>query len=374
MIRDSAEGMRLTLVIFLSVWWQIGLYGQCTQAMTSGSFQSQKEQLRSNTDNYSLLQQSITFAENNCLSASQVAEIALLFDNDKDRIEFCKRAFNNTVDKNNFYEVYNSFFYFSTVFQLHDHLKSQPESAPGKILARQSKESKTDKEASLLESFILPQHQFYFGPNGCGEPVNSEEFTNLMVSLKSVNGELDRLTKAKNISNTNCLSTDQTIRLSLQLSTENARLDYLKYAAPMVYDLHNFGYSMQALNFTASKNELAGVLGDKGQLADAIESEIPVNGPCLVSEAEFDEMRSTLAAQNFNSSKLAMAKQLIQSNCLNSEQITQIIKLFEFENSKLEVAKFAYDYVEDPKNFYKVNDAFSYSTSATKLNDYIQGK
>jgi hypothetical protein len=318
-------------------------------------------------------QKSISFSENNCLTADQVADLAALFDNDKDRLEFCKRAFENTVDKQNYYEVYNSFFYFSNVFRLHDFLKEEPESAPA-LASKKSGKVETSPKEDVMSSFSQPDPDYYFGPTGCNTPVSDGEFETLLEQLGSVEEELDRLTKAKNISAEHCLATSQSMRLSVALETEDARLEYLKFAAAKVYDLHNFGYSLQVLNFTASKNELAAVLGEKGQLASAIDSEIPINGPCLVSDAEFREMETDLKSQNFNSSKLAMAKQMIQSNCLNAEQITDLIKIFEFETTKLEVAKYAFDYVEDPENYYKVNEAFGYSTSATKLNDYIQSK
>jgi hypothetical protein len=48
--------------------------------------------------------------------------------------------------------------------------------------------------------------------------------------------------------------------------------------------------------------------------------------------------------------------------------------LFDFENTKLDFAKFAYDRTYDRANYYKVNDAFEFESSIEDLNRYIGGR
>jgi hypothetical protein len=59
---------------------------------------------------------------------------------------------------------------------------------------------------------------------------------------------------------------------------------------------------------------------------------------------------------------------------LNSSEIAEITKLFSFESSRLDFAKYAYDYVIDPKNYVIVQDAFMFSSSTSELQDYIAAK
>jgi hypothetical protein len=50
------------------------------------------------------------------------------------------------------------------------------------------------------------------------------------------------------------------------------------------------------------------------------------------------------------------------------------MQLFTYEDSKLEFAKYAYDYTYDIDNYFMVNDAFEFETSIDELNEYIESK
>jgi len=89
---------------------------------------------------------------------------------------------------------------------------------------------------------------------------------------------------------------------------------------------------------------------------------------------DFDAARNTLKNEGFDETRLDMAKQIASTNCLNTTQISTLCQLFSFEGSKLEFAKYAYDHCTDPKNYFKLNNIFSFSSSKTELNNYIQGR
>jgi nuclear transport factor 2 (NTF2) superfamily protein len=67
-----------------------------------------------------------------------------------------------------------------------------------------------------------------------------------------------------------------------------------------------------------------------------------------------------------------LAKQIVDKNHFTSEQVKYMTQLFSFENNKLDLAKFAYRYTTDPKNYFVVYDALSYSSSKEQLADYIR--
>jgi hypothetical protein len=85
-------------------------------------------------------------------------------------------------------------------------------------------------------------------------------------------------------------------------------------------------------------------------------------------------MRSTIESSSFEDSKMTVAKQATRSKCMTAAQIKQIMGLFTFEESKLDYAKFAYDYCYDVDNYYILNDAFTFSSSIDELNDFIEGR
>ena len=89
---------------------------------------------------------------------------------------------------------------------------------------------------------------------------------------------------------------------------------------------------------------------------------------------DFTSALATIKKQAFDDTRLTTAKQIAGSNCLNTNQISSICKEFAFEDSKLEFAKFAYDHCSEKKNYFKVNNVFSFSSSTDELNTYIQGR
>jgi len=93
-----------------------------------------------------------------------------------------------------------------------------------------------------------------------------------------------------------------------------------------------------------------------------------------MSPANFNSAVATIKKQSFEDSKLKTAQQVVSANCLNTNQITQMANLFNFEDNKLEFAKFAYDYCVDTENYYKLNGIFNFSSNADALSDYVQGR
>jgi hypothetical protein len=99
----------------------------------------------------------------------------------------------------------------------------------------------------------------------------------------------------------------------------------------------------------------------------------PARG-CTVAmgATDFRSALESIRSKSFEDSKMTTAKQIAQSNCLNVNQVIQIIGLFTFEESKLDFAKFCYPTVLDPNNYFRVNDAFTFSASIDDLNAFIQ--
>jgi hypothetical protein len=94
--------------------------------------------------------------------------------------------------------------------------------------------------------------------------------------------------------------------------------------------------------------------------------------PWPMSEGDFNSAKGSISSKPFEENKLTIAKQIIGSNCLTCGQVKQIMTLFSFEQTKLDFAKYAYGYTYDLGNYYKLNDAFTFSSSIDELNAYIQ--
>jgi len=97
----------------------------------------------------------------------------------------------------------------------------------------------------------------------------------------------------------------------------------------------------------------------------------PIGCPMPMTHGDYESAKSSIAAKDFENTKMDMAKQIVGSNCLTAEQVRGIMKLFTFENTKLDFAKFAYSHTYDKANYFKVNDAFQFDNSSTELSNYI---
>ena len=93
--------------------------------------------------------------------------------------------------------------------------------------------------------------------------------------------------------------------------------------------------------------------------------------PIPMNQGDFESMKGSINSKSFEDSKLTLAKQVINSNCLLSSQVREIMQLFTYEESKLDFAKYAYGRTYDIGNYYKVNDAFTFESSIEELNGYI---
>jgi hypothetical protein len=91
-----------------------------------------------------------------------------------------------------------------------------------------------------------------------------------------------------------------------------------------------------------------------------------------VDNSEFADIKISLNKKTFEDSKLTLAKQIAKSKCFTSAQIRDIMGMYDFEDTRLEFAKYAYEYVYDPDNYYLVNDAFQFEMTIEELDEFIR--
>jgi hypothetical protein len=90
-----------------------------------------------------------------------------------------------------------------------------------------------------------------------------------------------------------------------------------------------------------------------------------------ISNSEFESIFASISDKDFEDTQLKTAKQIAKAKCLKSIQIKEIMDIFDFDDSKLDFAKYAYEYVFDPDNYYQVNDSFEFESSIEDLQDFI---
>jgi len=95
-------------------------------------------------------------------------------------------------------------------------------------------------------------------------------------------------------------------------------------------------------------------------------------GAYAMSSSNFNSAKQTISKQSFEDTKLTTAKQILKTNCLTAAQIKEIMLLFSFEATRLELAKLANDRCVDKNNYFLLNDAFQFESSVEELNNSIK--
>jgi len=86
----------------------------------------------------------------------------------------------------------------------------------------------------------------------------------------------------------------------------------------------------------------------------------------------FEMLKAALSRESFEKTRMEIVKQSIDRNNFSTMQVREMLLLFAFENSKLDLAKYAYGHTVDKNNYFQLYNVFSFNTSKEELADYIR--
>ena len=90
-----------------------------------------------------------------------------------------------------------------------------------------------------------------------------------------------------------------------------------------------------------------------------------------ISTNEFENIMNTLNNISFDSSLLNVAKQILSSKYVTTDQVIRILQLFTFDSSRLDIAKFAYNRTVDKSHYFQTYNSFTFDSSVNELSNYI---
>lgn len=90
----------------------------------------------------------------------------------------------------------------------------------------------------------------------------------------------------------------------------------------------------------------------------------------VMTPRDVDALAQALAARPFDSDKLVVARQALSEAGIRSDDLRLLLNQFDYDQDKLELAKYAYPAVADRQNFYRVYDTFRFSASARELQEF----
>lgn len=364
--------MKKIIYISAIILFSINAFTQnCHTPVSSVVFQQKFNQLTTMRGDQKKLKMATNFVNHNCLLSYQVKQIAEIFNDDFTRLSFAQVAYKNTVDKDNFYDVYDAFSYFSVVMRLHDYILYYENPQSGANRDHHGRHDYYD-----FPDYDYPDYGDYHDHTRCEKPVSDEVFFMLLRTVIGHKTDEMKVVIAIQIAENNCLTVEQIMKIGSYIRDERERLNFLKDAYVYSYDSKNYRYSKQLLSNDSYRREFDGYM--KGNYQGHSEP-VVVNRPvrddrrhCFVSDTEFKEMINAIENQTFNNTQLMTAKQVVKAKkCFTTVQIIKIVEIFSFESSKLEMAKFCYDYCTDKDNYYKVNDVLTFNSSKQNLNEYL---
>ena len=86
------------------------------------------------------------------------------------------------------------------------------------------------------------------------------------------------------------------------------------------------------------------------------------------------ELINVISRESFADEQISAAKIALKHNSVAVDDLIAALKKISFDDQKLELAKFAYDHTIDIGNYYKVGEAFTFSSNKQALNQFIQKK
>jgi hypothetical protein len=224
---------------------------------------------------------------------------------------------------------------------------------------------------------------FFFALNAnaqnCVGPIGPRVFQTELQQLRSNPNDASRLRNAMQVFLPYCLNSGQVYQVCRAFGTDPFRIDFAYAAYPNVVDPTNFYDVYDALDQKSSAFRLHDmILGELVIVPIPVEP-TPVPDPaiplCEVSPADVQEIKALVKAASFKDSMEKQAKMMIKSkHCFRVDQIIDLLGVFSYDDSKLMVAKFAYDYCIDTQNYYRVVNSFSFKSYQDDLTKFIGEK
>ncbi|WP_103071586.1 DUF4476 domain-containing protein [Aquimarina sediminis] len=101
--------------------------------------------------------------------------------------------------------------------------------------------------------YVMPG---YNGSIGCSYPMSDTDFNSVKESISTKTFHDTKLTLAKQITSTNCLTSEQAKQIILLFNFEDDKLEYAKHAYGYIYDLSNYYKVNDAFLFELTIEEL----------------------------------------------------------------------------------------------------------------------
>ena len=203
-------------------------------------------------------------------------------------------------------------------------------------------------------------------------PLGERPFQERIQRIRQERLPAEKLRLAREMLGSHLFSSQQVKHILTQFEDDNDRIEFAVAAYPNIVDPENF-YDVYDAFVTFSKVMR---LHDRIQPMRRNGLGSVVGAPRPVTEPELADMLQALRKEPFDDNRTQLARQILSGRpgAFLTSQIKQILGCFNFESTRLELAKFAYDYTLDREKYFTLNEAFSFPNSRQELSQYIESK
>ena len=263
----------------------------------------------------------------------------------------------------------------------------------------------------------------------CGAALPDDIFSQLHAAVAGL--QSGREQTVKDISSTNCLSTNQIGLFTALLANDQEKYNYLTFAKPYCADPKNYVNLASHINDarlkkmfqntvieqnTQNLNQQSTVLATQPELpvqqvqstvqtqniqtSTVVQSQPGQNQTLVVSspvqlqpqsvmhspikgysgrvgcenisaDEAFWALEQKLNKQSFESDKINLLKQQLSAYCISTAQLSRLLKMFVHESNKIDAAKFALAYIHDLDNYPNLTEEFGFKSSQQELLNYF---
>jgi hypothetical protein len=196
--------------------------------------------------------------------------------------------------------------------------------------------------------------------------MSNTSFENLRNTIRQERFTSSKMVIIKQALQDNYFTAEQVKQMAQQFSFEDDKLQVAKLAFNRTIDKANYHLLYSIFSYSSSKEDLAKYIIDNGGSGGDTYSVKPI-----ISTDDFNRIKSRLQVSFSDNSRLSIARQSIDSYYFSAEQVREMVQVFPFEASKLEIAKYAYGKTVDKNNFGIVQDLLNSRSGREELSRYI---
>lgn len=95
---------------------------------------------------------------------------------------------------------------------------------------------------------------------------------------------------------------------------------------------------------------------------------------CQLTTGSYNNLVRSIQEKPYEDTKFSTARLGIKGKCVTVDQVAGLVRLFNYEDTRLDFAKYAYDFVSDIDEYYRVADAFNFEATKGDLLEFIESK